>query len=124
MSWFYIIVSIIAVITLIISLTAVGMVLSNSYSSAPFPAYQNVCPDFWDVSGTVCKPLTWGINTPSPDKFYGDMASIKHLGVDVSNNTIKHIDTDSKYWTGVCDQGSWAKTNGIYWDGVANNNSC
>jgi hypothetical protein len=124
MSWFYTIVGGVAVITLIIALTVMGMVLASNNSKVTFPTYQNICPDFWTVNGTTCSPSSFGLNTPSPDKFMGNPASIIHTGVDISNNKIIKIDSSTASWSGVCDQGSWAKTNGIYWDGVANNNTC
>ena len=121
---FYTIVLIIAVVLLIVGLIIVKYILSESGSSNPYPDYQNLCPDFWNVRGTDCFPPISGMNTPSPDKFKGTAPSIQHTGVNITNNKLIKLNTSSAFWSGLCDQSSWAKTNGIFWDGVANTNQC
>jgi hypothetical protein len=122
---YYTIVLIIAVVGLIVALTFVGISLTSGNNKKPFPEYQYVCPDYWDASGTICYPSQFGVNVPSPDKFTGATV-INHLGVELSEGktTVTSIDTSDKYWTGLCDKASWAKKNGIFWDGVVNNNQC
>jgi hypothetical protein len=124
MAWFYTIVLVIAIIILIIALTVVGTTITGNLKNNPFPEFQNTCPDFWSTNGTVCSPPADGINTPGPDKFKGVQPRVKHAGVSVSGNKINTLDNGGINWTSVCDKASWSKTNGIYWDGVTNNNSC
>lgn len=126
MDWYYLIVLIIATILLIISLVIVGIALTKGGLKNQFPEYQTVCPDFWDVSGSICTPPKTGVNTPSPNKFAGEPSAIKRAGVklNVSNTAVESIDLTPANWSGVCEKASWAKMNGIYWDGVANNNTC
>jgi hypothetical protein len=124
---FYIIVLIIAIILLIVGLILVGVSLTRG-SNTEFPDYKYSCPDFWDVSGTLCIPSSLNVNIPSADKFKGDPSFIQHTGVSImkseTDKRIVNIDTSDAYWSGTCDKGSWAKRNGIFWDGVANNNKC
>jgi len=126
MAWFYTIVLIIAIVILIIALTIVGTTITNQTKNNPFPDFQNICPDFWSLKGTVCSP-TSKINIPTPDKFTGLQGlqpTITHAGVSVSGGEITGLDISDANWTSVCDKSSWAIMNGIYWDGVVNNNTC
>jgi hypothetical protein len=120
---FYTIVTIIATILLIISLSIVGVILSRRQNTKEFPEYQNMCPDFWslDSSGnTICKP-TNDVNTPMPNMLQLD----NHVGVvkDSSNNIVS-VNIDDTNWATLCEKSSWAKKYNISWDGVTNNNSC
>lgn len=124
MDWYYIIVLIVATILLIISLIFVGIALTKKGRSNPFPEYQTVCPDFWEVNGKICKPSTLGINIPSLQKFAGTTPLVAHSGVVIKDNAVESLNLDPANWSGICDQSSWAKSNGIFWDGVANNNTC
>jgi len=124
MAWFYTIVLIIATIILVAALTVVGITITSQVKNNPFPDFQNTCPDFWSLDKTVCSPPANGINTPAPDKFTGLQPRVQHAGVSVSNGKILAMDITGSKWTSVCDKASWAKINGIYWDGVSNNNSC
>ena len=119
MDWYYIIVLIIATILLIFGLTVVGIAMTKSGNKANFPDFQNTCPDFWTLSGSVCSPPVSGINVPK-----GTKPVLQHTGVTLDNNEISAIDIGSSNWTSICDKSSWANTNKIYWDGVSNNNSC
>jgi len=120
---YYTIVLVIAVILLIVALVFVGMMLTRG-RNYPFPEYQAVCPDFWLVDGSMCRPPPGGYNTPSPDKFSGTSPSIVHTGVVVRGNTVVSLDTSPAQWSGLCSKSAWAKMNGIFWDGVANTNQC
>jgi uncharacterized alpha/beta hydrolase family protein len=119
---FYTIVIIIAIVILIIALTIVGVTLANKKNTAPFPDYQNTCPDFWilDSNGTSCRPVN-SLNTPPPNKA---AVAVKHDGITSQNNIISAIDVSDDSWVSVCDKSSWAKKAGILWDGVTNNNTC
>jgi len=121
---YYTIVLVVAVILLIVSLVFVGMMLNTRGRKAPFPEYQSVCPDFWIVDGSMCRPPLGGYNTPSPDKFSGTAPLIQHTGVTIKGNTVVSLDTSPTSWSNLCSKTSWAKMNGIFWDGVANTNQC
>lgn len=119
MAWFYTIVLVIATIILIIALTVVGIVMTRTGNKTTFPDFQNSCPDFWTLSGTLCHPPVSGINVP-----VGTPPALEHTGVNVSNNEIASIDIGSTNWASVCDKATWANSNHIFWDGVSNNNTC
>jgi hypothetical protein len=119
MAWFYTIVLVVATVILILALTIVGIAITKTGNKAPFPDFQNTCPDFWTLSGSVCSPPITGVNVPT-----GTQPALQHTGVTVSNNKISAIDIGSSNWTSLCDKQSWASSNGIFWDGVANNNGC
>ena len=121
---YYTIVLVIAVILLIVGLVLVGVLLTQQGRNAPFPDYQSVCPDFWVVDGSMCLPPISGVNTPSPDKFAGVSPSIQHTGVTVNGNKVLSLDSSPVGWSGLCAKTSWSRTNGIFWDGVANTNQC
>lgn len=121
---YYTIVLVIAVILLIVALVFVGYMLNTRGANAPFPEHQGVCPDFWIVDGSMCRPPPGGRNTPSPDKFSGTYPSIRHDGVVTSGNTVLSLNTSSEFWANLCAKSDWSKMNGIFWDGVANTNQC
>lgn len=123
---YYTIVLVIAVILLIVALVFVGYMLNTRGRNTTFPEYQSVCPDFWTLDGSGCRPPPGGRNTPSPDKFAGTPPSIQHDGVQVNTATKKvvSLNTSSEFWANLCSKSDWAKTNGIFWDGVSNTNQC
>lgn len=120
---YYTIVLIIATVLLIIGLIIVGTSLNKKRLANTFPEFSNVCPDFWDMSGSVCYP-TKGVNTPPPSKFSGSAPAVKHSGVFIADDKVTSVDTDTQFWSGVCDKSAWAKMNNVFWDGVSNNNTC
>ncbi len=123
---YYTIVLVIAVILLIVGLVFVGILLKNGMNKQIFPDYQYVCPDYWIANGDICYPPKSNINMPTPDKFSGASPSIQHLGVNMNNEktAVTSIHVGEINWMGLCDKASWAKKNGIFWDGVANTNQC
>jgi hypothetical protein len=123
---YYTIVLIIATIILISALVVVGISLTSGQNKKAFPEYQYICPDYWNANGTRCYPSSFGVNIPSPDKFTGNVPSIQHTGISLSSDkkAIEIIDTNDGNWSGLCDKSSWARTNGIFWDGVSNSNQC
>ena len=129
---YYTIVIVIAIIILVASLSVIGVMMTSGSNKKDFPEFQNTCPDYWTLTTTnnkpICSPPTSGINTPSPAAFSGNNPSISHAGVTTANNnnksSVTQIDLSTTNWTSICDKSSWAKTNGIVWDGVSNNNGC
>ena len=120
---FYSIVILVAIVILTITLTIVGVTLTNKKNTIPFPDYQNTCPDFWTNEGTFCTPPQDNINKPPSNKI---ATALTHDGVTSNSlkNAIEKIDVSDDYWVSVCDKSSWAKKAGILWDGVTNNNTC
>jgi hypothetical protein len=103
---FYTIVSIVAILLLIISLTTVGVIMTQSNSNATFPSFQNPCPDYWTYN-SVSDTCSMNGNT--------NMGSFRTTPTPVSSASSKNL----------CQSLSWSKTNNILWDGVSNTNiSC
>jgi len=97
---FYTIVSISAILLLIISLTTIGVIITNSISTKTFPSYVNPCPDYWTLSEDNTKCIRNNIN----------------LGTTSTDLILEKYNTlDTK-----C---GWASNYGVKWDGITNNNS-
>jgi len=62
MELFYIIVTVIAIVFLILILTVIGILMRYQNKSTVFPPVANDCPDFWTIAedGTKCKIPTFG----------------------------------------------------------------
>uniref|UniRef100_A0A6C0I005 CPW-WPC domain-containing protein n=1 Tax=viral metagenome TaxID=1070528 RepID=A0A6C0I005_9ZZZZ len=95
---FYTIVIIVAVVLLIVSLTAIGLLITKTNSNAKFPGSYSSCPDYWSFDGKKCSAN--GINT--------------------NNGKYTSYEPDSD----LCKNFNWAYKNKISWDGVINANSC
>jgi len=96
---FYTIVIISAIVLLIISLTAIGVIVTNTNSSAKFPTSYSTCPDYWSID-------------PS--------GNCKSNGTSNTNNGPQIYKPDPD----LCKNFNWAYKNKISWDGVINTNSC
>ncbi len=107
LSFFNSIVLEIAVILLIITLIFVGYIINHSIrgSTVKFPPVTGICPDYWstrDILGaTMC------IN------------NIKIGNADNTNSNCDRFNTNTMLTT--CDKYSLAKSCGITWDGITNN---
>lgn len=110
MEVFYIAVLTIATAILILILTSVGVLLRKSNTEVPWPPTAGRCPDFWtEVSGEESK-----------NKCYHTGVNKGTLANDVA---IKATPTDFSSKT-TCENRTWAKANGVDWDGVSNYNKC
>lgn len=125
---FYIIVTTVAVIFLIIILTIMGIFLSNKTSNQIFPPVKNNCPDYWtsvtiDSSNNICK-----IDNKNKGKIIETNGSYNLDNVPgAANDSIdfKNPDFGSIYSsTQLCGLKKWANANEIAWDGVSNYNGC
>jgi hypothetical protein len=142
MELFYIIVTVIAIVFLILILTVIGILMRYQNKSTVFPPVANDCPDFWTIAenGTKCKiPTSTQKNVGS---LYDSNNSIKikyetssafPMYTPGTNGTLNIspniIDFKNETWssqgkTAVCAQKQWADNWGITWDGVTNYNSC
>jgi len=99
---FYTIVTICAILLLIISLVTIGVIITQSSSTASFPSFQTNCPDYWtsSIDGKTCTAPSSGINIGSP----------------TVGPTYKPTD--------LCTSFNWAHKNNIIWDSVSNTNNC
>jgi len=136
---FHVIVLTVAIVTLILVLTVVGLLMANkSKSSLVYPPEYNTCPDYWtivpvpDGSGqTQCiiptnqSSLNIGSLYNSSGNLTASVLNTPGYTSDVSNNyTTNYLNFNAAGWKGVCSMKTWANNNGIVWDGVANYNSC
>jgi hypothetical protein len=133
MDYFYIIVSAVAVIALIVLLTIVGIGLrkrSKSKDNA-WPPYETTCPDYWkvDKSDTKYCVIPDAIsNYRNAGTIYKDDGGLNV--VDRSFNEVRGYDSNGlrinfadPYYT-ACNKQNWAKRWNVYWDGYTNYNSC
>ena len=149
MNWFYIIVSIIAIIILILSLTFVALMMKKNNQNQTFPSNTSQCPDLWIPDGSFCyfNGLNYGnynrTNVDSknnPGHFLSDSVNIYDVNYsnthfntspfftsnNISNTTINPFD---ERWgqfgmTATCFQKQWATTNNIEWTGIREYNNC
>jgi hypothetical protein len=91
------VVLIIAIILLIISLVIIGFMLKSALVNRPWPPSISQCPDYWDISGNLCKPNKINIGTP------------------VISTPIDF--TTANYKTN-CLKQKWASASNVTWDGL------
>lgn len=80
MEFFYIVVSIMSVIALILSLTAIGLMIQNGNKTQTFPPNTSQCPDLWIPDGKYChyngqnkgNYKSYDTGLTDPGKFLGD----------------------------------------------------
>jgi hypothetical protein len=124
MNAFNTIVLTVAVIFLILILTAVGvMMLYTSNNNMVYPPTSSTCPDYWAYTGGNCVS-----NGTNEGTVAGTVAGSNNGPVSGSSGTWK-LDPADSYFTknGIsktCGQKRWAVTNGVVWDGVSNYNKC
>ena len=131
---FYTIVSIIALILLVITLTLIAVYIPFT-SGGNYPTYMQPCPDGWKLNeGNLCTSIDGNTNANS------------HIINPAANNPTIYLNlsTDSKYsfyplnpvsnfsyksgsntYSGICGYKKWASdSSGITWDGVTNYDKC
>jgi hypothetical protein len=99
---FYTIVIITAIVLLILTLTMIGLIVSNANSSATFPASYSSCPDYWIYDENNKKCTANGVN----------------IGIYQNDKTEYTPSSD------ICKNLKWSNDNRISWDGVSNTNVC
>jgi hypothetical protein len=123
-------VSIIAVITIILLLTVVGVSLSSNETKTDWPPMQTKCPELYKLSTfqneeNICKinntnfagyghDISGNDGTNSRYPKIGDNASC--VSVDTSHADFTGIDGD-------CNKYKWAQNCGVSWDGIYDNPS-
>jgi hypothetical protein len=144
MEQFYVIVTSIAVVILIIALIFMGIIMRNTKNTVIFPANQAPCPDLWTISPDLSYCYYNGKNNGSYTSF--DSTTLK----DSSSNQIKSSNTPFPFvsvtgkntvipstfnpqWktndfnrgvTPICSQNLWATQNNIQWTGIKEYNGC
>ena len=129
---FYIIVSSIAVVILILVLTFMGIMMRNQNSKAIYPPTAFVCPDYWtsDNSGNCTMPTQTSptnkliIINSGGQKNLGTNPNIAPYSKDTTSFNVNNVLWSSGGKSTVCAQKDWATQNNIVWDGISNYNGC
>ena len=133
MEVFYLIVLIIASVSLVLLLTFFGLMMRNSTNTSIYPPNKNVCPDYWtgDASGNCFMPERRSFTDKSIVLNTGKKNSSILTDKLVAPYSIdgKSFSTTNKLWsskgeTTLCAQKNWAVNNNIVWDGISNYNMC
>lgn len=136
MDYFYIIVSTIAVVILIILLTYIGIVMSKSGFNMPtFPPNYNTCPDFWEEMDGKCI-IPASASNKNAGTIYNTDGSFKLNSSNTPGFIPRTSETGSKNmvdftnstWgtgsTARCKIQKWANNYGLLFDGVTNFSDC
>jgi hypothetical protein len=154
MELFYIIVSVVTVIILILLLTFVGLMMRNGKKTQQFPPNIEQCPDMWIPDGSYChfngvnsgtyevsnNYLKDGTTVYNKDTVGSTDTNIKtkidktapYFVVGGSTDLLKNTTTiepaNSKWSTSgvsaICEQNKWATKYGIQWSGISQLNNC
>jgi hypothetical protein len=131
MDSYYIIVSSVATVILILVLTYIGISMNYSKGKVAHPPKAATCPDAWALAsdGSSCLiPASSSLNIgklyDSDGKFIANSKTT--YGLNITNNSINFADEG---WTKgglstTCSQKAWANQMGIQWDGISNYNKC
>lgn len=129
---FYIIVSSIAVVFLILVLTFMGIMMKNQNSKVVYPPTSFVCPDYWssDDSGNCTLPTKMSSSNPSIPINSGGSANLgTNPNIAPYSKDMKSFNVNNVLWSSggkstLCAQKDWSTQNSIQWDGVSNYNGC
>jgi len=120
MDIFYIVVSSIAIILLILILTVIGIMMKSQNAITNYPPYQSQCPDYWGVNadGTCQQPA-------SDNRINNLPTSYRAASDDTLNKAKTSGPTIGPYTfdfskNSICDNMAWTKRWSIQWDGVSN----
>lgn len=136
---FYFIVSILAIIILIIVLTAFGIMMQKKYAQVKYPEYALDCPDYWTLNtnkqcvlgnvnlGDLMKPTFTGADTPGIN-IQNKSIDFKHAGWS-NTSTITGVGNTwnpygIRYDVSNCALKAWSKYYKVQWDGISNSNVC
>ena len=139
MDYFYIIVSAVLIVFLILILAYYGIVIQNQLKqnqSYP-PQPPSACPDYWTLAsdGTCNVPKFGSKNT---GKLYNSSNNIVlssasgstgyTSGYNIKEGTPTVNFSDNGWSSGatsaLCNKSAWANTYNVMWDGVTNYNNC
>jgi len=130
MDSFQITVLAIAAVVLIIVLSIIGIALNKLKNKVVYPPIANQCPDYWQIASNQQSCSIPGNGKMNTGNIYST-GSIRFSSVPFvtvpgySGSTINFNDPG---WlankSAICNKQTWAKSNGIVWDGISNYNSC
>ena len=131
MDIFYIIVSSVAIIILILILTYIGINMTYYKGKVAYPPHSASCPDTWTVASDSSSCLIPAANSVNAGKLYDSDGKLiannkTTYGLNITTNSINFTDAG---WTAgglsaQCSQKAWANQMGIMWDGISNYNKC
>lgn len=150
---FYLTITIVAAVILILSLTYVGVLLYSTKSTIAFPPTQSKCPDYWQIDSTSgkCKVPASATETNASGLNFNSSAPTSQLDTtgtgythDISSVIDNSITTPTAYslmdvsdanWNSLtiggvnagnalCNKARWARATNIVWDGISNTNQC
>lgn len=134
MDSFYLIVLSVAAVLLIITLTYIGIKMTTTIKqSTIFPPNYSECPDYWTMTNdlTACVIPKYGAGAKNIGKIYDANGSnaltnknTYGLSTNKQNINFNDMDWNKNGQSSVCAHKSWARANGILWDGISNYNSC
>lgn len=117
-------IAIIAIITLILLLTIVGVSLSSNETKIDWPPMQTKCPELYTLSTTSGEENTCHVANGYSD--YGtDTTSIgaTTVGGTQQCNSVNTAHADFTGIGGDCNKHKWAVDCGVSWDGIYDNPS-
>ena len=104
----------IAIVVLLIALIVLGIFLSKSMFEDTYPPVISDCPDYWDVSyNTANDVICTNISTINSGKGTNECSNYEVNQFLNEGTEINDV---------ICNKQKWAKSCGITWDGVTNNN--
>lgn len=116
---FYTIITVVALVLLIISLTLYG-VYYNTIRMRPFPETQEICPKNWTKNeGNCMNPVGSNRLNTIPTTTPGYLVN----GLGFNPNDVKWESYNGAK-NAICGKQKWANENSISWDGISNYNSC
>lgn len=126
---FYLLVSGIALLILIIVLTTIGLLAKNSEYKGQFPPNAAQCPDYWQMDGSMCIVPSDENALNAGKQPYANPVGFQYI----DHNGKKAIDFKDSLWTqnllpddanNNCGLTAWANLNNVLWDGVSNSSLC
>jgi hypothetical protein len=130
---FYLIVISIALVSLVIFLSFIGVLMRNDSKTSIYPRNSSICPDYFvsDASGNCTMPTeksftdkTILLNTGKTNSSIMTDKTVAPYSTDGRSFNTTNLLWSSKGETTICAQKTWANNNNIVWDGVSNYNKC
>ena len=126
---FYTIVLIVAVVSLILVLTYIGVILKYGETQGVYPPHGTTCPDYWEISSEghciIPKGGEKNVGSLYEGGLLTDAVKGNTPGLDTTSDMINFNHDDWKAGgTEICTKREWASKHGVVWDGVSNYNNC
>ena len=146
MNLFYLVVTTVFIVILILALTVTGLMMKNGTRTQIFPPNTAQCPDMWIPDGSFCHFNGVNYGTYSPTGKYLKEGSTEYKysnsSPPPSNNPVPYftyggtnylqsttINSSDPQWnsnglSAKCNQKKWANKYGIQWSGITQFNGC